>query len=65
VFADAYRTFCVGGMTADFYPFDMIFLGRAAIRITNKVKGVDRVVYDVTAKPVGNDRVGVRGNRRR
>ncbi|MGE3149382.1 MAG: glutamine-hydrolyzing GMP synthase [Pseudorhodoplanes sp.] len=41
------------GMTADFYPFDMAFLGRAATRIINEVKGVNRVVYDVTSKPPG------------
>ncbi len=41
------------GMTADFYPFDMKFLGRVATRIINEVKGVNRVVYDVTSKPPG------------
>jgi len=41
------------GMTADFYPFDMGFLGRVATRIVNEVKGVNRVVYDVTSKPPG------------
>ena len=41
------------GMTADFYPFDMSFLGRAATRIINEVRGVNRVVYDVTSKPPG------------
>ncbi len=41
------------GMTADFYHFDMEFLGRAATRIINEVKGVNRVVYDVTSKPPG------------
>jgi len=41
------------GMTADFYHFDMDFLGRAATRIINEVKGVNRVVYDVTSKPPG------------
>src|ERR1700730_5372666 len=41
------------GMTADFYPFDMAFIGRAATRIINEVKGVNRVVYDVTSKPPG------------
>ncbi|WP_316192685.1 glutamine-hydrolyzing GMP synthase [Bradyrhizobium sp. SZCCHNRI1029] len=41
------------GMTADFYPFDMKFLGNTATRIINEVKGVNRVVYDVTSKPPG------------
>jgi GMP synthase (glutamine-hydrolysing) len=41
------------GMTADFYPFDMTFLGTVATRIVNEVKGVNRVVYDVTSKPPG------------
>jgi GMP synthase (glutamine-hydrolysing) len=43
----------VDGMTADFYPFDMRFLGRVATRIINEVRGVNRVVYDVTSKPPG------------
>jgi GMP synthase (glutamine-hydrolysing) len=43
----------VDGMTADFYHFDMAFLGRAANRIVNEVKGINRVVYDVTSKPPG------------
>jgi GMP synthase (glutamine-hydrolysing) len=41
------------GMTADFYPFDMNFVGTVATRIVNEVKGVNRVVYDVTSKPPG------------
>ncbi|MGC2640868.1 MAG: glutamine-hydrolyzing GMP synthase [Pseudolabrys sp.] len=41
------------GMTADFYSFDMKFLGTVATRIINEVKGVNRVVYDVTSKPPG------------
>ena len=41
------------GMTADFYPFEMKFLGETATRIINEVKGVNRVVYDVTSKPPG------------
>src|SRR5204862_146085 len=41
------------GMTADFYQFDMSFLGATATRIINEVKGVNRVVYDVTSKPPG------------
>ena len=43
----------VDGMTADFYPFDMSFLGRVANRIVNEVKGINRVTYDITSKPPG------------
>ncbi|WP_296574295.1 glutamine-hydrolyzing GMP synthase [Phreatobacter sp.] len=43
----------VDGMTADFYPFDMNVLGRTATRIINEVRGINRVVYDVTSKPPG------------
>ncbi len=43
----------VDGMTADFFPYDMTFLGRTATRIINEVRGVNRVVYDVTSKPPG------------
>ena len=43
----------VDGMTADFYPYDMAFLGAAATRIINEVRGINRVVYDVTSKPPG------------
>jgi GMP synthase (glutamine-hydrolysing) len=41
------------GMTADFFPFDMAFLGKAAARIVNEVRGINRVVYDITSKPPG------------
>ncbi|MEM1086160.1 MAG: glutamine-hydrolyzing GMP synthase [Pseudomonadota bacterium] len=41
------------GMTADYYPFEHDFLGRTATRIINEVKGVNRVVYDITSKPPG------------
>ena len=41
----------VDGMTADFYPFDMTFLDHATTRIINEVRGINRVVYDVTSKP--------------
>jgi GMP synthase (glutamine-hydrolysing) len=41
------------GMTADFYPFETKFIGHVATRIINEVKGVNRVVYDVTSKPPG------------
>ena len=39
------------GMTADFFHFDMEFLGRVANRIINEVKGVNRVTYDISSKP--------------
>jgi len=41
------------GMTADSYPFEHAFLSRVATRIVNEVKGINRVVYDVTSKPPG------------
>ncbi len=41
------------GMTADYYPFSHDFLGACATRIINQVRGVNRVVYDVTSKPPG------------
>ncbi|MCB5176824.1 glutamine-hydrolyzing GMP synthase [Microvirga lenta] len=43
----------VDGMTADFYPFSMQFLGQVATRIINEVKGINRVTYDITSKPPG------------
>ena len=41
------------GMTADSYPFDHAFLAATATRIINEVRGINRVVYDVTSKPPG------------
>jgi GMP synthase (glutamine-hydrolysing) len=41
------------GMTADFFEFPWEVLGRAATRIINEVRGINRVVYDVTSKPPG------------
>ena len=41
------------GMTADSFAFSHEFLTRTATRIINEVKGINRVVYDVTSKPPG------------
>ena len=41
------------GMTADYYDFSHDFLGRVARRIINEVRGINRVVYDITSKPPG------------
>ena len=41
------------GMTADDYPFEHSFLARVSTRIVNEVRGVNRVVYDITSKPPG------------
>jgi len=41
------------GMTADYYPFDREFLGRVSTRIINEVRGINRLVYDITSKPPG------------
>jgi GMP synthase (glutamine-hydrolysing) len=43
----------VDGMTADFYPFSHDFLAETATRIINEVRGVNRVMYDITSKPPG------------
>ena len=39
------------GMTADFFNFEKSFIQKVSNRITNSVKGINRVVYDVTSKP--------------
>jgi GMP synthase (glutamine-hydrolysing) len=43
----------VDGMTADFFHFDHDFLSATATRIINEVRGINRVVYDITSKPPG------------
>src|SRR5690606_3812193 len=41
----------VDGMTADWIPLPYEFLGKVSNDIVNKVKGVNRVVYDISSKP--------------
>lgn len=41
----------VDGMTADWFDFDAKFLRKVSNEITNQVRGVNRIVYDVTSKP--------------
>ncbi len=39
------------GMTADWYPLPYDFLAKMSNDIINRVKGINRVVYDVSSKP--------------
>ena len=41
------------GMTADWFSFPHDFLINVSNRITNEVRGINRVVYDITSKPPG------------
>jgi GMP synthase (glutamine-hydrolysing) len=41
----------VDGMTADWYNFEHNFLSDVSNKIINKVRGVNRVVYDISSKP--------------
>lgn len=40
-------------MTADWFEFPASFLRKVSNEITNRVRGVNRVVYDITSKPPG------------
>ena len=40
-------------MTADVYPFDMGILLRTANRMADEVRGINRVTYGITSKPLG------------
>ena len=39
------------GMTADFYHFKKSYIQSISNLIVNNIKGINRVVYDVTSKP--------------
>lgn len=39
------------GMTADWYPLPYDFMARISNEIINKVRGINRVVYDISSKP--------------
>jgi GMP synthase (glutamine-hydrolysing) len=41
----------VDGMTADWFQFDNDFLSNCSTKIINKVRGINRVVYDISSKP--------------
>jgi GMP synthase (glutamine-hydrolysing) len=41
----------VDGMTADWFNFDYEFLGNVSNQIINKVRGINRVVYDISSTP--------------
>ena len=47
------------GMTADWVRLPYDVLERVSLRITNEVRGVNRVVLDLTSKAAGDDRMGV------
>ena len=38
-------------MSADYYHFPKDFFDKISNKIINKVKGINRVVYDITSKP--------------
>jgi GMP synthase (glutamine-hydrolysing) len=49
-----YRAVTSGaGMTADWAQLPYDLLGRMSKRIINEVRGINRVVYDITSKPPG------------
>jgi len=39
------------GMTADFYEFKKSFMEAISNKIVNSIRGINRVVYDITSKP--------------
>lgn len=43
----------VDGMTADWFPMPYDVLAKISNRIINEIRGINRVVYDITSKPPG------------
>jgi len=43
----------VDGMTADWFPMPYPVLAKMSSRIVNEIRGINRVVYDITGKPPG------------
>ncbi len=43
----------VDGMTADWFQFHYDVLAKISNRIINEIRGINRVVYDITSKPPG------------
>jgi GMP synthase (glutamine-hydrolysing) len=41
----------VDGMTADWFRIPHEVMARISSRITNEVRGINRVVYDISSKP--------------
>src|SRR3972149_4595546 len=41
----------VDGMTADWFKFDNDLLAKISNKIINKIRGINRVVYDISSKP--------------
>ena len=39
------------GMTADYYNLPKVFLDKISNKIINNVRGINRVVYDISSKP--------------
>ncbi len=39
------------GMTADYFQFNKSFMQMVSNKIVNNIRGINRVVYDVTSKP--------------
>ena len=49
-------------MTADWAELPYALLKKVSIRIINEVRGINRVIYDVSLQAAGDDRVGMSQN---